>query len=273
MVYFLRKNVLYLWRSLLIERKCQLKLQNMVVVALLKSVRGVIGVAIVSRSCDVHGRSHYPPPPPLPSPAGGWTESGGAEGGAAPPKPRRMMDFAGGDDGAADATAVAGRARAKRDADEVVQEESVAIIRDGDDLADAAAALERAVADAPRNAGGRRVATLAELDGDNASGMGALNASVSLAAGVDLSLLTASLYPPSALVEADQVWDAGYLLQRITQEMHAEVDKRDKAAAEDGVSPAAPAPTTTGSATAGPTSGGATNANTTSAAGRTRAAA
>jgi hypothetical protein len=163
---------------------------------------------------------------------------------------------------------VGSRIRA-RDRAEVVQEEAVAVIRDGDDIADAAAALERKVADAPRNAGGRRVATLAELDGDRSSGAGALNASASRAAGVDLSLLTASLYPPSALLEADEEWDAGYLLQRITQEMHAEGDKRDAAAAEDGIAliiekvatntntnTAATATATTGVSAAGRTRGG-----------------
>ena len=217
---------------------------------------------------------------PLPNPSllagssGGWTESEGGSASGAPPKPRRMLDLTseeGGND------EVGSRVRA-RDREEVVQEEAVAVIRDGDDIADAAAALERKVADAPRNAGGRKVATLAELDGDRSSGAGALNASASRAAGVDLSLLTASLYPPSALLEADEEWDAGYLLQRITQEMHAEGDKREAAAAEDGVNffekaggGGGGATTTTNTTTAAATAATATSTTTgVSAAGRTR---
>ncbi len=204
------------------------------------------------------------PNPPYQA-AAGWT---GEDGSAAPPR-RRVVDFEGSGSGDAGDDAVGGgRGRASKRADESpVADESVAVIRDGDEAAEAAEARERAIADAPRNIAGRRVATLAELDGDRAGGAGALNASVSTAAGVDLSLLTASLFPPHALEEADEEWDTTYLLQRITQEMRSEGERREAAAAEDGVAlPTEKSKLVAGAEATGPMT-------MTSAAGRTRAAA
>jgi hypothetical protein len=81
------------------------------------------------------------------------------------------------------------------------------------------------VAAAPRNQG-RKVQTLRELDG----GEGGFSASGTKggAGGIDLSLLTASLCPPEALEEADEVWEFDRLLQQLSQALTADAERREK---------------------------------------------
>jgi len=154
-----------------------------------------------------HGRRRHaeggsepapPGPPQRASGAAGWGEGGGGGGGAA---------------AASSAPAV--------------EEPAVTVIRDGDEAAEAAEQLASTVADAPRNTG-RRMATLKELEREGlGGGAGSLNVAASRAEGIDLSLLTASLYPPEALVEADEVINWEVQLQKITQELRQEGEARD----------------------------------------------
>ena len=102
--------------------------------------------------------------------------------------------------------------------------EVVSVVRDDDEAAEAADRLVATVSEAPRNAAGRHIATLQELEGD-----GGLNVAASRAEGIDLSLLTASLYPAEALQEPDEVVDWEKALQRITQELGAETERREEA--------------------------------------------
>ncbi len=102
------------------------------------------------------------------------------------------------------------------------------VIRDGNEEVEAAERLAATVADAPRNIG-RRVAILKELEseGHGGGGAGALNVAASRAEGIDLSLLTISLYPVEALQEADEVVNWELQLQKITQELRQESDRRE----------------------------------------------
>lgn len=150
---------------------------------------------------------------------------------------------------------------------------SVAVIREADDDAERAEALAATVADAPRNTAGRRVATLSELDGAAAhGGASGLNVSASRASGIDLALLTASLYPPSALEESAAPADWALALQRITQEMTAESEQRSDAAAADGVAPPPAPDAAAGAATSTSVAGRTRGGGDTLAAGATRAA-
>jgi len=100
-------------------------------------------------------------------------------------------------------------------------EEVVSVVRDGDEAAEAAERLIATVAEAPSNFAGRHIATLQELEGE-----GVLNVAASRAEGIDLSLLTASLYPPEALVEQDAVVDWELALQTVAAEMAAERERK-----------------------------------------------
>lgn len=99
-------------------------------------------------------------------------------------------------------------------------EEVVSVVRDGDEAAEAAERLIATVAEAPTNLAGRHIATLQELDGE-----GALKVAASRAEGIDLSLLTASLYPSEALSESDEVVDWDLALQRVAADMAAESER------------------------------------------------
>jgi hypothetical protein len=156
----------------------------------------------------------------------GRRRHGGDAGGedSAAPKQRAGAAAAGwGDDAAGGGGGGSGSAAAPP-----VEEPAVTVVRDGDEAAEAAERLATTVADAPRNTG-RRLATLKELEGEGGGGGGAgsLNVAASRAEGIDLSLLTSSLYPVEALQEVDAVVDWEAQLQRITQEMRQESDKRE----------------------------------------------
>jgi hypothetical protein len=99
-------------------------------------------------------------------------------------------------------------------------EEAVSVVRDGDEAAEAAERLIATVSEAPSNVAGRHIATLEELEGE-----GALKVAASRAEGIDLSLLTASLYPSEALVENDEVVDWELALQTVAAEMAAEAER------------------------------------------------
>ena len=99
-------------------------------------------------------------------------------------------------------------------------EEAVSVVRDGDEAAEAAERLIATVSEAPSNVAGRHIATLEELEGE-----GALKVAASRAEGIDLSLLTASLYPSEALSESDEVVDWDLALQRVAADMAAESER------------------------------------------------
>ena len=109
-----------------------------------------------------------------------------------------------------DADVAGSRQRSKKWAEHegsvvAADESTVAVVRDGDEVRDASEKLAATVADAPRNAGGRSVATLAELNSEQRSSAGALNVTASRNAGVDLTLLTSTLFAPDALAEPYEV--------------------------------------------------------------------
>ena len=99
-------------------------------------------------------------------------------------------------------------------------EEAVSVVRDGDEAAEAAERLIATVSEAPSNVAGRHIATLEELEGE-----GALKVAASRAEGIDLSLLTASLYPSEVLMENDEVVDWELALQTVAAEMAAEAER------------------------------------------------
>lgn len=165
-----------------------------------------------------------------------WTD-GPSDGAASPASRRTAVPPDDGADGVAGS-----RQRSKKWAEHesaviAADESAVAVVRDGDDARDASDKLAATVADAPRNAGGRSVATLAELNSEQRSSAGALNVTASRNAGVDLTLLTSTLFAPDALAEADEAWDEQVLLERIAQDVRAEREAEERVAAEDGTAP------------------------------------
>ena len=146
----------------------------------------------------------------------GRRRAGGGGGGAADAAPVSAAHaHTGWDDGGGGGGGGGGPSSAP-----AVAEEAVSIVRDGDEAAEAAERLIATVAEAPSNVAGRHIATLSELDGE-----GALKVAASRAEGIDLSLLTASLHPPEALVEEDAVVDWELALQTVAAEMAAEKER------------------------------------------------
>jgi hypothetical protein len=96
--------------------------------------------------------------------------------------------------------------------------DDIMIIPDLDDEGDSEEDITVQVASAPKNVT-RRVASLHELDSS-------LKHSVrSGSHGVDLSLLSNRLVPPTSVAEPDELWTFEELLQRVTQEFHEERER------------------------------------------------
>ena len=106
-------------------------------------------------------------------------------------------------------------------------DDTVQVVRDGDEAAETSERLAATVAEAPRNAA-RRVATVRELEGEG-GGAGSLNVAASRAEGIDISMLTSGLYPVEALAETDEVVNWELELQLITQELAQENDGHEDA--------------------------------------------
>lgn len=79
------------------------------------------------------------------------------------------------------------------------------------------------VAEAPRNVV-RHVQSLQQLDH-------AIKFSIPSSAGLDLSVLTAALVPPEMVRDDDTLWEFDSLLQEVTQDFHAEVQRKIEDAA------------------------------------------
>jgi len=120
-----------------------------------------------------------------------------------------------------------------------VNNDSVQIVKEQDEVSEAAERLAATVAEAPRNVA-KRVATLRELERDKLAGADSLLAGASRADGTNLQILTSALYPSESLVEPDEVVDWDLTLQRITQEMFQEGEKSDELSEgkKDPMSPA-----------------------------------
>jgi hypothetical protein len=127
-----------------------------------------------------------------------------------------------GEEGASSAGGIRGGSSGDPQVDDTVQ-----VVRDGDEAAETSERLAATVAEAPRNAA-RRVATVRELEGEG-GGAGSLNVAASRAEGIDISMLTSGLYPVEALAETDEVVNWELELQLITQELAQENDGHEDA--------------------------------------------
>mmetsp|Transcript_12331 Transcript_12331/g.28860 ORF Transcript_12331/g.28860 Transcript_12331/m.28860 type:complete len:144 (-) Transcript_12331:199-630(-) len=83
--------------------------------------------------------------------------------------------------------------------------------------------LTAQVAVAPKNLA-RRVQSLQQLDHE-------IKYTLPSGGGLDLSILTASLVPPEMVQEADATWEFDTLLQEVTQEFTAEMERKAEDAA------------------------------------------
>eukprot|EP00616_Rhizochromulina_sp_CCMP1243_P006961 CAMPEP_0118967784 /NCGR_PEP_ID=MMETSP1173-20130426/5130_1 /TAXON_ID=1034831 /ORGANISM="Rhizochromulina marina cf, Strain CCMP1243" /LENGTH=238 /DNA_ID=CAMNT_0006916811 /DNA_START=38 /DNA_END=754 /DNA_ORIENTATION=- len=109
-----------------------------------------------------------------------------------------------------------GRRKNLRDMEDEATE--ILMIPDLDDEENDAEDITTQVAAAPRNLA-RRVQSLQQLDHD-------IKYTVPSGAGIDLSILTSSLVPPTMVREDDVLWEFDSLLQEVTHEFNAEVEKR-----------------------------------------------
>lgn len=116
----------------------------------------------------------------------------------------------------------AGKRRGIRDAEDE-ETEMIMIIPDLDEE-DEQEDITTQVAVAPKNLA-RRVQSLAQLDRE-------IKYQVPAAGGLDLSILTKCLVPPKMVEEEDVTWHFDTLLQEVTQEFHAEQERRAEDAAE-----------------------------------------
>eukprot|EP00619_Florenciella_sp_RCC1007_P013289 CAMPEP_0205913580 /NCGR_PEP_ID=MMETSP1325-20131115/6630_1 /ASSEMBLY_ACC=CAM_ASM_000708 /TAXON_ID=236786 /ORGANISM="Florenciella sp., Strain RCC1007" /LENGTH=241 /DNA_ID=CAMNT_0053280473 /DNA_START=1 /DNA_END=726 /DNA_ORIENTATION=+ len=113
------------------------------------------------------------------------------------------------------------RRKGLRDHEEDNDADVVMIIPDLDE--EEAEDLTAQVAVAPKNLA-RRVQSLQQLDHE-------IKYTLPSGGGLDLSILTASLVPPEMVQESDATWEFDSLLQEVTQEFTAEMERKAEDAA------------------------------------------